>query len=66
MDEQDIVLLANGTDRFAGKVGGFGDGKVTMEGKYGRFRFELADIAEIRFARNRLAEESARDPGNLT
>lgn len=66
VDEQDVVLLANGTDRFSGKVGGFEDGKVTMEGKYGRFRFELADIAEIRFARNRLAEETSRDPGTLT
>lgn len=66
VDEQDVVLLANGTDRFAGKVGGLEDGKMIMEGKYGRFRFDLADIAEIRFARNKLAEETSRDPGSLT
>lgn len=65
-DEQDIVLLSNGTDRFSGKVGAFQDGEVGMEGKYGRFQFKLADIAEIRFARNRLAEETVPDPGNLT
>lgn len=57
-DEQDIVLLANGTDRFSGKVGNFSDGKVAMENKYGRFLFDLDDIAEIRFARNLLAKES--------
>lgn len=66
VDEQDIVLLANGTDRFSGKVNSFEDGKLTMEGKYGRFQFQLADIAEIRFARKGLAEETARDPGSLT
>jgi hypothetical protein len=58
INEQDIVLLANGTDRFSGKVGNFSDGKVAMENKYGRFQFDLDDIAEIRFARNHLAKES--------
>lgn len=66
VDDQDIVLLANGTDRFSGKVGGFRDGKVTMDGKYGQFQFQLADIAEIRFARNRLAKETDPTPDNLS
>lgn len=66
VDEQDIVLLSNGTDRFSGKVGGFQDGKVEMEGKYGRFLFQLEDIAEIRFARNRQAAETTADPASLT
>lgn len=62
VDDQDIVLLANGTDRFAGTVGSFQDGKVRFEGKYGEFQFDLDDIAEIRFARNRLAK--ATDPAS--
>ena len=65
-DDQDIVLLANGTDRFSGRVGSFRDGKISLDGKYGPFQFQLDDIAEIRFARNRLAEETDFSPDNLT
>lgn len=56
VDTQDIVLLANGTDRFSGKVDSLEDGKIQLDGKYGRFQFALDDIAEIRFARDQLAE----------
>jgi hypothetical protein len=56
VDDQDIVLLANGTDRFSGKVSGFEDGKYVLQGRYGEFRFPAADVAEIRFARNSLAK----------
>ncbi|HEX7261345.1 MAG TPA: hypothetical protein VF258_05980, partial [Luteolibacter sp.] len=66
VDEQDIVLLANGTDRFSGKVDGFSDGKLSLTGKYGRFQIQLDDIAEIRFARNRLAKEVEPASDNLT
>ena len=65
IDDQDIVLLANGTDRFSGKVGGMRDGKISLDGKYGRFEFQLDDIAEIRFARNGLAKESEPAADNL-
>lgn len=56
VDDQDIVLLTNGTDRFSGKVGTMRDGSIPLEGRYGRFQFKLEDIAEIRFARNDLAK----------
>jgi hypothetical protein len=56
VDDQDIVLLTNGTDRFSGKVGTMRDGSIPLEGRYGRFQFKLEDIAEIRFARNSLAK----------
>ncbi len=65
VDEQDIVLLANGTDRFSGKVEWLRDGKLQMEGKYGRFQFQLDDLAEVRFARNRLAKETASAANDL-
>ncbi len=64
-DEQDIVLLANGTDRFSGKVESFHDGKVALDGKYGHFFFDLDDIAEIRFARNHLDKASTVPPDQV-
>jgi hypothetical protein len=58
VDDQDIVLLANGTDRFSGNVKSFSDGKILLEAKHGEFRFPLEEVAEIRFARNHLAKET--------
>ena len=65
VDDQDIVLLSNGTDRFSGKVGEMRDEKITLDGKYGRFQFRLDDIAEIRFARNGRAKESEIPADNV-
>ena len=65
VDDQDIVLLANGTDRFSGKVTAFKDGVIELEGRYGAFRFPLDDLAEIRFARNHLAKPLEASAGNL-
>jgi len=56
VDDQDIVLLANGTDRFSGKINGLKDGKILLEGKYGGFQFPIEDIAEVRFSRKSLAK----------
>ena len=54
--DQDVVLMADGVDRYSGKVGGLDDsGKLTLEAKHGSFAFSLSDVAEIRFAKNRLA-----------
>ncbi len=63
VDDQDIVLLTNGTDRFSGSVTGIADGVVSLSGRYGDFRFPLADVAEIRFAKNALApvDEASHD-----
>jgi hypothetical protein len=56
VEDADIVLLANGTDRFSGKVTGLRAGKLKLEGRYGDFEFPLDEIAEVRFAKSRLAE----------
>lgn len=56
VDDADIVLLANGTDRFSGKVVGLTDGKLKLEGRYGDFEFPINEIAEVRFAKSRLAD----------
>jgi hypothetical protein len=66
VDDQDIVLLTNGTDRFSGRIGEMRDGKISLDGKYGRFQFLLEDIAEIRFARNARAKESEPAADNVT
>lgn len=62
VDDADIVLLANGTDRFSGKVVGLKGGKLKLEGRYGDFEFPLNEVAEVRFAKSRLAE--APDPAS--
>jgi hypothetical protein len=65
VDDQDIVLLANGTDRFSGKVTGFKDGAVLLDGKYGGFRLPLDELAEIRFAKNHLAKRAEASGNDL-
>ena len=55
-DDQDIVLLANGTDRFSGRITGFRDGKLALNGRFGDFAFPLAEVGEVRFARKNLSE----------
>jgi hypothetical protein len=42
------------------------DGKISLDGKYGRFQFLLDDIAEIRFARNGRAKGSEPAADNVT
>ncbi len=56
VDDQDVVLLSNGTDRLAGKITEFRDGRITLEGRYGTFQVPLEELAEIRFARDGLAK----------
>ncbi len=67
IDDQDVVLMASGTDRYAGRVGGLDEqGNVLFEGKHGQFRFPLQEVAEIRFARERLAIAAEPAEDNLT
>lgn len=66
VDAQDVVLLANGTDRFAGNVLSLSGGKLDFEGKFGRFQFALDDLAEVRFARDRLAPKTEPAADELT
>jgi hypothetical protein len=56
VEDQDVVLMANGTDRFAGRVTGMeGEGRLAFEGRHGRFTFPLEEVAEVRFASSALA-----------
>jgi hypothetical protein len=66
VDDKDIMLMTNGTDRYAGRVGALdADGRIQFEGRHGRFHFPLEDVAEIRFARNNLAKPVDPPKGNL-
>lgn len=57
VEDDDIVLLANGTDRFAGKVKELQDGILKLESRYGDFEFPIDDVAEVRFAKSSLVEK---------
>lgn len=59
VEDADIVLLANGTDRFAGNVTELQDGVLKLESRYGDFEFPIDDVAEVRFAKTSLAEKEA-------
>ena len=55
-EDLDLVLMANGTDRYSGTVEGIGgDGTVSFAGRFGSFQLPLDQVAEIRFAASRLA-----------
>lgn len=65
-DDQDVVLMANGTDRYAGEVGQLDDGgKLHFKGRHGSFEFPLDEVAEIRFAKSRRAAVSGELLGNM-
>ena len=66
IDELDIVLLSNGTDRLAGKVTGIQDGLLTLESRYGDFEFPMTDVAEVRFAKSQLVEAPEKTEDSLT
>ncbi len=65
VDDQDVVLLANGTDRYAGRIAGFEQARILFEGKHGSFRFPLEEVAEVRFAKQHLAEDGEVPADNL-
>jgi len=52
-DHRDITLLANGTDRFSGRIHSIHDGMVEMEASYGPLKVPMDEVAEIHFARDR-------------
>lgn len=50
-EQQDIVLLNNGTDRFSGRVRSIHENQVEIEAKYASLKIPMQDVAEIHFAR---------------
>ncbi|WP_367872779.1 hypothetical protein [Luteolibacter sp. Populi] len=51
-EQQDIVLLTNGTDRFSGRIRAIHENNVEIVAKYASLKIPMNDIAEIHFARS--------------
>lgn len=49
-DDQDVLLLTSGTERFSGESSRINAGTVTLRGKYGSYQIPLADCAELHLA----------------
>jgi hypothetical protein len=64
--EHDIVLLTNGTDRFAGKVREVDNGVVTIAGTYAEMRIPMGEVSEIRFAQNKRLATAQTPPKQAT
>lgn len=64
VDDQDIVLMTNGLDRIAGNALRIDDKRqLVFKSKHGELNIPMESIAELRFARTRLATyESSADP----
>lgn len=66
MEDHDVVLMANGTDRYSGRSGKLDDdGKILFEGKHGNFKFPLDEVAEVRFATKQLASADDSPTDNV-
>ncbi len=64
VEDRDIVLLSNGTDRYSGKVLALENGKFRIQGTYAEMQIPLSEVQEIRFAKKTTAakeEEEAED-----
>lgn len=57
-EDQDVVLMVDGVDRYSGKLVGLdAQGRLMLEARHGGFAFPLRDVAEVRFAKKRLMEK---------
>ncbi|HEX5790941.1 MAG TPA: hypothetical protein VFY13_07290 [Luteolibacter sp.] len=62
--EHDIMLMSNGMDRYSGKLVSLeADGQLSFEGRHGKVRVPLSDVAEIQMAREPL-EKAPETPAN--
>ena len=59
-EERDIVMLANGTDRYSGKITRIENGIAYLKSTLSDLEIPLADIAEIVFAKK--SSESSEEP----
>jgi len=59
-EERDIVLLANGTDRYSGKISRIENGIAYLKSTLSDLEIPLTDIAEIVFAKK--SSESSEEP----
>lgn len=60
-EQQDIVLLTNGTDRFSGRIHGIHGDMVEVEGKYATLKIPMQEVAEMQFARSNRRKLDAQE-----
>ena len=63
--DRDVLLLANGTDRFSGTVSTIRNDDAKITGPFAEMTVPLGKIAEIRFAKNRRATSQEAPGGCL-
>ncbi len=61
MKTDDIVLLTNGTDRFSGEIESVEGGVLKFSNRYGKFILPMTEVAEVKFATNRVSMEPESD-----
>lgn len=62
--EHDVMLMTNGMDRYSGKLIALdADGQLGFEGRHGKVRVPLSDVAEIQMASGPL-EKTPEHPAN--
>jgi len=65
-EERDIVLLANGTDRYSGKISRIENGIAYLKSTLSDLEIPLTDIAEIVFAKKTDSSPEEAAVGNVT
>ena len=65
-EERDIVLLANGTDRYSGKISRIENGTAYLKSSLSDLEIPLTDIAEIVFAKKPSDSPEEAAAGNVT
>jgi hypothetical protein len=64
-EQQDIVLLTNGTDRFSGRIHGIHEDQVEIEAKYAKLKIPMQEVAEMHFARSSRRKADAQDQSEI-
>ncbi len=65
-DDSDIVLLANGRDRFSGTITSITDTKLQLKGHYADMTIPRDEIQSVTFAANSLAEAREQSSKEIT
>lgn len=64
-EERDVLLLANGLDRYSGKILTLEEGMFRMESDYGIFQIPLDEVTDIQLASDDVEEAPAAEDGQI-
>jgi hypothetical protein len=65
-EKRDIILLANGTDRYSGEVTEINDKVVYFKNSFSELEIPLSDVSEINFAKLEKSEAKEAVEGTVT